>query len=432
MASKTKKAFVRTVGCRLNTAESARMKAELEGLGYAVTDDSSEPVQLGVFNTCTVTSRADADSRNLIRSFVRANPEAFVIVVGCYAQMQAGAIARIEGVDVVLGNSDKDDFASYIKEHKNTEPVIVVGRTGKEAFSSRTADQLPGTTRANLKVQDGCNFMCSYCIIPFARGRVRPRRLDNIVEEVRALAGRGFKELILTGINLGTYDFEGKTLTDVVRAVSGVEGIERIRLSSIEMTTIDDALLKMMADDAHALLPFLHLPLQSGCDRILKLMKRKYDTQGFRAYVERAVKTVSGLCLGTDVMVGFPGETDKDFEETFRFMESMAFSYFHVFVYSERKGTASALMPDKVPAVVARERAARLRKLGREKKHAFYDSQKGFIHEVLFETCRNGRWNGFTGNYIAVVCESEDNLAGRIVPVRLVRRSGEKMLAQKL
>lgn len=427
-----KTAFVQTVGCRLNTAESARMKAELEAMGYAIADSLSVPAQLGIFNTCTVTAHADADCRNLIRAFVRAHPQAFVIVVGCYAQMQAEVLSRIPGVDVVLGNSDKDDFAAYIKDTKLGEPLIVVGRNGKEAFSLRTADQSPGTTRANLKVQDGCNFMCSYCIIPFARGRVRPREFDNIIKEVRALADRGFRELVLTGINLGTYDFEGRTLTDVVRAVAEVKGIKRIRLSSIEMTTIDDELFCMMADDAHPLLPFLHLPLQAGCDRILRLMKRKYDTADFRAYVERALAAVPNLCLGTDVMVGFPGETDRDFEETFSFMSGIAFSYFHVFVYSERKGTASAAMPDKVPSSVARERAARLRKLGKEKKHAFYDSQKGRIEEVLFETGKSGRWNGFTKNYIAVSCESEKDLSGRIEPVKLLRRSGEKMLAQKI
>ncbi len=421
-----KRASVHTLGCRLNQSESFLLRDKLEAKGYRIVP-FGEAAELGIINTCTVTNLADAKCRNAIRSFVRRNPHAFTAVVGCYSQMGHKAVAEIPGVDLVIGNQEKLSVLDYVEFGKNETPVIVRDRIDKTDFSIRFAGELPFNKRANLKVQDGCDFMCSFCIIPFARGRARARDFANLLEEARSLAGRGVRELVLTGVNIGTYGHRGRGILDVVEGLNGVEGIDRIRISSIEPTTIPEALFGMMRDPDHALLPFLHIPLQSGCDRILQAMRRKYSVSEYLDFIHRANESVPDLCIGTDIMVGFPGETDDEFDETCRVLRHNPFAYCHVFTFSEREGTPAAGMDAGVPVDERARRSACLRRLGSERRLIYYRKHIGRTMRVLFEDPKPGLWTGYTDNYIRVVVDaatvpdSAGDLTNRTAEVTLDR-----------
>jgi threonylcarbamoyladenosine tRNA methylthiotransferase MtaB len=311
------RAVVHTLGCRLNQAESHMLRDQLAANGYVVVP-FGEQADLGIINTCTVTREADAKCRKSIRQFIKANPAAFTAVIGCYSQMGAAEIAAIPGVDLIVGNQDKFAVLDYVGHGKNEQPVILRDRISPADFSLTYVGDIPFDKRANLKVQDGCDFMCSFCIIPFARGRARSREWGNTIGEARAAAARGIKELVLTGVNIGTYDNADNGIVELVDALNEIPGLIRLRISSIEPTTVPLELLDRMADPDHILLPYLHLPLQSGCDKVLGLMRRKYSMSEYTTFVEEAFRRVPGLCLGTDIMVGFTGETEADFEETCR------------------------------------------------------------------------------------------------------------------
>ncbi|MFP4501176.1 MAG: tRNA (N(6)-L-threonylcarbamoyladenosine(37)-C(2))-methylthiotransferase MtaB [Candidatus Hydrogenedentota bacterium] len=424
------RASVHTLGCRLNQSESALLMEKIAAAGYELVP-FGEPADLGIIHTCTVTREADAKSRKLVRQFIRKNPGAYTAVIGCYAQMGAGALAEIEGVDLIVGNQEKLNVLDYVAAGKNHAPLIVRDRFLRDDFTIELAtDDRPLTRRANLKVQDGCDFMCSFCIIPFARGRARSRSLDNLREEAAQLVARGAKELVLTGVNVGTYAWEGRDIVDVVDVLNEIEGLSRIRISSIEPTTIPEALFERMADPAHCLVPYLHIPMQSGSDRILATMRRKYTRGDWLRFVERAAACVPNLGVGTDILVGFPGETDADFEDTLAlFSESPAF-YAHVFKYSERPGTASVRIADKVPHAEIERRSARLRKRSAEKQRAFYQCHAGKTREVLFETQENGYWTGYTENYIRVAAESGEELRNQVRPVALSHMRGDLLLGR--
>lgn len=421
------RASVHTLGCRLNQSETALIVERLRSAGYEIVPFGA-PADLGILNTCTVTREADAKSRQLIRSFVRKNPEAYTAVIGCYSQVGYQALAEIEGIDLIIGSQDKLHVLEYVAQGKNERPLIVRDQIQRDDFSIEFAGDTPVDKRANLKIQDGCNFVCSYCIIPSARGRSRSRDLDNLLDEARSLVRRGAKELVLTGVNIGDYSFEGQTVFDVVQRLDEISGLERIRISSIEPTTIPEALFARMNDPDHALTPHLHIPLQSGSDRVLALMKRRYTRAEFLDFIEAAARAVPGLCIGTDVMVGMPGERDEDFEETVDLLARAPVAYAHVFKYSERDGAPSARFPDKVsPDVVAR-RSARLRRLSAEKRNAFYEGFLGGVAEVLFEQKEGGNWSGYTGNYIRVLARSTECIRNVSRPVRLERISGDAVI----
>jgi len=422
-----RRASVHTVGCRLNQAESQTLRDLLTREGYEMVP-WGETADLGILNTCTVTREADTKCRKLVRSFIDRNPTAFTAVIGCYSQMGAQTLAAIPGIDLIVGNNDKFAVLDHARLGKNPEPTILRDRIDAQDFSLRFVGDLPFDQRANLKIQDGCDFYCSFCIIPTARGRARSRDWENLHEEARAAVGRGVRELILTGVNLGTYASGGRSLTDVVDALAELTPAPRLRISSIEPTTVDEALLDRMADPAHPLMPFLHLPLQAGCDRTLEKMRRKYTTQEYAAFAEMAAARVPDLCLGTDIMVGHAGETEEDFAETCAFFERLPFAYAHVFPFSERDGTLTVkrLAHDGetvVPVPERQRRGAVLRRLSDRKRRAFMAAQLGQTREVLLENPRDGRWPGYTDNYIRVVCPppDEQDWRNRLVRVRLDR-----------
>ena len=311
---KKPRASVQALGCRLNQYEGLTMEGKLRDAGYEIVP-FGESADLGVINTCTVTNEADAKSRTAIRRFSRKNPNSITVVVGCYSQISANEVAMVEGVDFVIGNHDKMNFLDYLGDRKPESPVIVRERIDREDFSIGYVGEISFEQRANLKIQDGCNFMCSFCVIPFARGRARSRNWADLFDEAKAMIDKGVREIVLTGVNLGTFDSGGRNFLDLVESLSELKGLDRLRISSIEPTTIPEILFEMMADSSHNLMPYLHVPLQSGCDKILSLMKRKYCLQEMNEFFARALENVPNICIGTDLMTGFPGESQEDFQK---------------------------------------------------------------------------------------------------------------------
>ncbi|MBT5910309.1 MAG: MiaB/RimO family radical SAM methylthiotransferase, partial [Opitutae bacterium] len=335
--------------------------------------------------------------------------------------------------DYVIGNQDKMNLLEYIGEEKTDRPVVVREKIDRNDFSLSINGDSPFEWRANLKVQDGCDFMCSFCIIPFARGRARSRAFDNLMEEAHSLADRGVREVILTGVNIGTYQSQGYDFLALIGALSSVSGLARIRISSIEPTTIPEQLFPLMADPSHPLLPYLHVPLQAGCDRTLVAMKRKYQLDEIISFIQKANELVPNLCIGTDLMAGFPGETNDDFEQTCRTFLEHPFSYCHAFTFSERSGTSAARVADQVPMEERRRRSDRLRVLSASKRHDFYEAQVGREAVILMEDPKNGFWPAYTENYVRVLVDSDrSDLANRIARVRLDRARPEYVEAELL
>jgi threonylcarbamoyladenosine tRNA methylthiotransferase MtaB len=415
-----RRAMVHTLGCRLNQAESQMIRDHLTAAGYAVVP-FGEAADLGIINTCTVTREADGKCRKAIRQFVAQNPEAYTAVIGCYSQMGAAAIAEIPGVDLIVGNQDKFAVLEHVGQGKNERPVILRDRIDRSDFSMNYAGDIPFDKRANLKMQDGCDFMCSFCIIPFARGRARSRAWDNTLAEARAAAERGIKELVLTGVNIGTYDNGGHGIVDLVDELDKIPSLLRLRISSIEPTTVPLELLDRMADPGHSLLPYLHLPLQSGSDTVLGLMRRKYSMREYTGFVGEAVRRVPGLCLGTDIMVGFTGETEQDFEETCRRFLELPFAYTHVFPFSEREGTVVMKRGEGwIPIEERNRRCTHLRRLSAKKRYDFMEAHLGCEALVLTEDPRDGGFPGYTENYIRVRVEHPgEDVRNRLARVRL-------------
>jgi threonylcarbamoyladenosine tRNA methylthiotransferase MtaB len=418
-----------TFGCRLNQGETASIQNSFEANGYEVVD-FDKPSDIVVINTCTVTEGGDADTRRLVHKINRLNPLARIALVGCQAQVQKEQLAVLPNVHWIVGNSRKMDLVSVFKEHPNpVQAQVITPVIDREPFVQLTPsiafDQ--GHKRANIKIQDGCDFFCSFCEIPYARGRARSRVFDDILVEVKALAEAGHKEIILTGINIGTYAHEGKTLLDVISQMEQVGGLERIRISSIEPTTIP---LKLFDHMGHGkLCRYLHIPLQSGSDATLVEMKRKYTAGEFVTFIREADQ-VPQVCIGTDVIVGFPGETDKHFEETVDLIREEPIDYVHVFSYSERQMAKSRLRGDAVPSSVISKRSQVLRELSARKRHIFHESLLGTAQKVLMENRKDGYWTGLTDNYVRVSASSSDDLTNQIVSVHLQRIEGSCIIGQ--
>lgn len=403
-----KKASVFTLGCRLNQYESEVLEDQLRSRGFEIAPRGGKDVALGIINTCAVTGLAEAKCRQTIRNFIKANPSAFCVVAGCYSQTAAAEAAKIPGVDLVVGNADKLNLDAWFPKtlEKTFPPKISVAAMPKGDF---TVPFVPAeeavSLRANLKIQDGCNFMCSYCLIPKARGRARSRDFADIVAEAKSLVARGVRELVLTGVNVGTYDFEGKTIVEITDALAEIKDLFRIRIGSIEPKTVPEGILDRMADPSHPLMPFLHIPAQSLCDRILKDMHRHYNVAEFSDFLEFAAKRVPALTVGTDLMVGFPGETDAEFEESCRRFMSLPFAFCHVFSYSERAGTPAACRKDRISVPVKQRRSAVLRALSLKKRREFMEKFVGGEAEVLFENPVPAKkiTPAYTRNYLRVL-----------------------------
>jgi len=403
-----------TLGCRLNQAETAVFTRQFLGRGYRLVEDCTD-ADLCIVNTCTLTHHATSKCRRLIRSIIRKNPDACVAAVGCYSQTNVDELRTIKGLDYIIGTADKMRLTEIIVEPKKLdEPLVVHQPAAREHFTIDSVGYYPAHTRANLKVQEGCSFVCSFCIVPKSRGPARSRDFDDIAREAQALVREGHREIVVTGVNVGTYNDWGRSLADVVDSLETIDGLERIRLSSIEPTTIDGKLIDKMADGGK-LCPYLHVPVQSGDDGVLERMRRKHTVADFLEFAERARSRVPGIGIGTDVMVGFPGEDEKAFENTCRLVESVPFANVHVFSFSAREGTGAWAMSDRVPGGEIARRSKALHRIAEERKREFYANQKGKRLRVLFEErLPNGWFVGFSDNYIKVGVDVETNLSNRL------------------
>ena len=415
-----------TLGCRLNQAETAIIERSFELAGYEITDFGNAS-DLVVINTCTVTENGDADTRRIVNKVNRNNKNAKIALIGCQAQVQGEKLAKLPHVHWVIGNASKMDIVNLLKENQTDVPWVHNPEIKKESFTIPIAGIDKHHTRANLKIQDGCDFFCTYCEIPYARGRARSRKYENILQEAQELINAGHHELVITGINVGCYSNQDKTILDVISELEKLEGLLRIRISSIEPTTIPETILTRMAK-GNKLCRYLHVPMQHGHDEILASMHRKYTILEFNKFIDSAYTLIPDVCLGTDVIVGFPGETEIHFEETYNLLLESPFAYFHVFRYSDRNHNKSRKYADKVPKNIIDERSRRLRELSSRKRRAFLEQQIGKTEWVLFEQQKKDFWTGLTDNYIRVKVKSSTNLENQFIPVELDRVDNQTVI----
>ncbi len=414
-----KKAAYLTLGCKLNFAETSAIGRQLSQVGVRRSRDG-EVADICVINTCSVTEFADKKCRQAVRKMIKENPGAYVIVTGCYAQLKPEDIAGIKGVDIVLGSEQKLDVIAYLDELKKKDKGVVhTSKTNKIKSFVPSCSQ-DDRTRYFLKVQDGCDYFCSFCTIPFARGRSRNGSIESMVQQAKEVAEKGGKEIVLTGVNIGDFGrTTGETFFDLVKALDEVEGIERYRISSIEPNLLTDEIIQFVAQSKR-FAPHFHIPLQSGSDAVLKLMRRRYDTALFRHKVEKIKSVMPDAFIGVDVIVGTRGETDEYFEEAKAFLESLDFSQLHVFTYSERPNTQALKIDHEVDPKTKHARCKALLDLSDEKLHAFYRSQQGTKRKVLFEhTQHDSVMYGFTENYIKVETQYHAHKANEIKMITL-------------
>ncbi|WP_129596759.1 tRNA (N(6)-L-threonylcarbamoyladenosine(37)-C(2))-methylthiotransferase MtaB [Anaerophilus nitritogenes] len=423
-----------TLGCKVNQYETEAMMELFEKSGYHVVDHE-DTADVYVINTCTVTNLGDRKSRQFIRRAKRKNPKSLIAVVGCYAQTAPKEVEAIEGVNVILGTNDRKKIVDYIEKVKEEEAINAVGDIMQiKEFEEMTIGEIKGKTRAYLKIQEGCNQYCSYCIIPYARGPIRSRKIEDIIKEVKRLSEHGFKEIILTGIHVASYgkDLEDRNLLEVIKAVHEVEGIKRIRLSSIEPTIMSEEFVKELSN-LPKVCPHFHLSLQSGCNETLKRMNRKYTTEEYKIIVDRLRRSMPDVSITTDIMVGFPGETDEEFEKTLNFVRDINFSQIHVFKYSKRKGTKAAQFSDQVDSKTKNQRSEKLIELARKCSIKYHKKFVGTQREVLFETLSvesPGYYEGLTDNYIRVLCPSKTPLEEKLVSVFIETISEELVVGR--
>lgn len=409
-----------TLGCKVNQYESEAMGELFEKRGYTVVGEN-EPADIVIINSCTVTAESNRKTRQTVRKARRKNSQAVIVLTGCMAQAFPDEAAKIVEADIVVGNKNEDKIPGlcerFIAERKAMH-IFEEHETG-EKITDFTVTGFSEHTRSYIKIEDGCNRFCSYCIIPYARGRVRSKSVGAIAAEAEGLSRSGYKEIVLVGINLSAYGQDtGAGLCDAVLAAAAPEGIERVRLGSLECDQIsDDALLKL--SECKEFCPQFHLSLQSGCDRTLREMNRKYDTAFYRDLVERIRRIFPDASITTDIMVGFPGESDEDFKESCDFVRETGFARSHVFIYSEREGTPAARRHDAVDKSVRAERAHIMGDICKQCERDFLKAQCGKTEKVLFETESDGYWEGYTGNYTRVKVKSAGDLEGKILPVVL-------------
>lgn len=434
-----RKAVLHNLGCKVNAYETQSMEQMLKDAGYEIVDFEKDVADVYIINTCSVTNMADRKSRQMLHRAKKMNPEAIVIAAGCYVQAAKDEVLKDNAVDIVVGNNKKINIASIIDEfvadRKKSENVIDIGATNE--YENLEIETVSEHTRAYIKVQDGCNQFCSYCIIPYTRGRIRSRRIDNVIEEVGKLVKNGYKEVVLTGIHLSSYglDFkeEEKTLLiDLIEAIHNVEGIERIRLGSLEPRIVTEEFTERLAK-MPKICPHFHLSLQSGCDATLKRMNRKYNTAEYKAGCDILRKYFNSPAITTDVIVGFPDETEEEFSQTVEFLKDIRFFEMHVFKYSRRKGTVADRMPNQVSDNVKNERSDVLIALNERMSDEYRDSFVDCTTTVLFEEpiVVNGEeyFVGHTKTYVKVAVKTADNLENQIMDVKITGKlSGDIML----
>jgi threonylcarbamoyladenosine tRNA methylthiotransferase MtaB len=422
-----KKVAFYTLGCKLNFSETSTIARSFKNEGF-VRVDFSEKADIYVINTCSVTENADKRFKGIVKQAQKVNEDAFIIAIGCYAQLKPEELADVDGVDLVLGATEKFKITDYLNDLTKNNFAEIHSCEIEEADFYVGAYSFGDRTRAFLKVQDGCDYKCTYCTIPLARGVSRSDKLENVLKNAAEISAKGIKEIVLTGVNIGDYgkgEFDDKnhehTFLDLVKALDQVEGVERLRISSIEPNLLKDETIDFVAQ-SKTFVPHFHIPLQSGSNEILKMMRRRYMKELYVDRVNHIKLAIPDACIGVDVIVGFPGETDEHFLESYNFLNELDISYLHVFTYSERENTVAAEMQGVVPIKVRKKRSKMLRGLSAKKRRAFYESQLGSFHTVLFEgENKEGFIHGFTENYIKVKTPWNPGLTNTLHQIELVK-----------
>jgi threonylcarbamoyladenosine tRNA methylthiotransferase MtaB len=421
-----------TLGCKLNFSETSTIGRSLSAEGYQKVD-FHEGADVYVINTCSVTDNADKKCKKIVKEALRHNPNAFVTVIGCYAQLKPQEIANIEGVDLVLGAAEKFNISDYIGEAKKLETAIVKEGKIKEVLDYHASYSIGDRTRTFLKVQDGCDYFCSFCTIPLARGASRRDTIANVVKQAQEIVAQGTKEIVLTGVNTG--DFGSGTTENfyqLLQALDEVEGLARLRISSIEPNLLTDEIIAFVANKSKCVVPHFHIPLQSGSDQLLKSMRRKYDTSLYRSRIEKIKTLMPQACIGVDVIIGYPGETDELFLETYNFLNQLDISYLHVFTYSERVNTTAQKLPGKVPMKTRNERSKMLHILSDKKRRFFYEQQLQKKFPVLWEAENDQDiMYGFTSNYVKVQTNYDPSLVNEIMEVQLEQITADMLVKVK-
>ena len=432
------KVALTTLGCKLNYSETSTISRQFKNAGYEIVnfDQFSD---IYIINTCSVTENADKQFKSYVSKALKINSNAFIVAIGCYAQLKPKELADVNGVDLVLGSKEKFNILEYLTDIKKNNTGIVHSCEISETDFYKSSFSIGDRTRSFLKVQDGCDYKCTYCTIPLARGLSRSDKLDNILTSAKKISDSGVKEIVLTGVNIGDYgkgEFGNKnhenTFLDLISALDEVNGISRIRISSIEPNLLTNEIVDFVSN-SKKFVPHFHIPMQSGSDTILKLMKRRYLSKLYKDRISHIKKIIPNACIGADVIVGFPGETDKEFLETYDFISRLDLSYLHVFTYSERNNTEAIKFDKVVPKNVRSKRSKMLRSLSVKLKRKFYTSQIGTTRNVLFETeNRNGFVYGFSNNYVRVKYPWRNYLADKIVPFELKEIDSDGLVTGQL
>lgn len=423
-----KKVSLYTLGCRLNISETGQMTENFLKKGYRIVP-FGEMADVVYLNTCTVTDKADSTCRNIIRKAVKTSPDAQIIVVGCYAQMAYDKIAAIEGVDLILGTSEKFKVFDYLEEREAA--LIRVDQTNEFWGASTTSAE--DRTRAFLKIQDGCNYRCSYCIIPQARGRSKALSVNQAIETAKKITLDGLQEIILTGVNIGEYESSsGEKLSTLLKHLFEISNLKRLRLSSVEPNTIKNDLLEILKNSPKFMGHF-HIPLQSGDDEILKRMRRKYSIKDYRKVIDKICKIFPNIGLGTDIICGYPGESDEQFERTFSLLEELPLTHFHIFPFSKRQNTLASREKEQLPDSIKKQRVKRITALGNKKLEFFKRSQIGLAADVLFEQKKEDNfYTGYTENYLKVYLDSKRDMRGSIQNVQIGEFRDHRLIAREI
>ncbi len=424
MSTPTKRIAFHTLGCKLNYSETSTISRDLIHNGFEKVD-YQDTADIYVINTCSVTDNADKEARKLIRQAKRSNPSANIAVIGCYAQLNPDEIADIDGVDIVIGAEEKFNLLEHLNELSVKEEKLILGSDINNVHLFEPSYSIGDRTRSYLKIQDGCDYTCSFCTIPLARGKSRSGTINATIALAKEVALAGAKEIVLTGVNIGDFGAgSDETLLDLLIELDEIEGVQRFRISSIEPNLLNNDIITF-CNMSKKFVPHFHIPLQSGSNKILKAMRRRYDRDLYLNRINSIKSLNSDTCIGVDVMVGFPGESDEDFLETYNFLNELDISYLHVFTYSERQNTYAIQINETIPKPVKAERSKTLHALSNKKRRLFYDQFISTKRDVLFENVRNGKLFGHTDNYIKVEVEKYQNRSNQIHSIKLTENRGD-------
>tara|TARA_B100001245_G_scaffold155043_1_gene116236 strand:+ start:123 stop:1421 length:1299 start_codon:yes stop_codon:yes gene_type:complete len=431
LGSPYKTVAFQTLGCKLNFAETSTLARDFSSHGYAQVG-IDYPADLYVINTCSVTDNANKKARKAVRRALRKSPQAKVAVIGCYAQLNPQEIADIPGVSIVAGAEDKFNLIEKMEANEFNGQPIILNSEIDTVTEFNPSYSMGERTRSFLKVQDGCDYTCSFCTIPLARGKSRSADIADTLLQARGIAETEIKEIVLTGVNVGDFGKNhGESFFELIQELDIVEGIERYRISSIEPNLLTDEIINFTAK-SEKFLPHFHIPLQSGSDHILKAMRRRYNSDLFVRRINKIKSIMPDACIGVDVIVGFPGESEENFEETYELLKQLDVSYLHVFSYSQRDNTEAVKIEPKVSQQTIAERSKILHRLSMKKKRQFYENNTGKIRQVLFETYEEGILSGHSENYISVSIKGNEDKVNQIIPVKLVRLEDEEMIGKRL